>query len=144
MYYVSSRFFFFFSTAVFFPFSPRLFLTYPQRHNSPHHTRPPYLRFVSSFLFLYALQCINTFLHIWLCAKSLPPDKTHNSFQWHMFRIHVAPQALGTVHYLSLLLVTSFLHNYCGGRGRLARSLRMYDSYGCCQGEHQQHIFFNM
>ena len=51
------------------------------------------------------------------------PDKTHNNLQRHMFHIHVALQSLGTVHYLPLLLVTSFLRNYYGGRGRPARSL---------------------
>ena len=44
-------------------------------------------------------------------VRKTTPDKTHN-FQWHMFQIHVAPQPLGTVHYLPLLLLTSFLRNY--------------------------------
>ena len=44
------------------------------------------------------------------------PDTTHNLL-WHLFQIHVAPQAIGTVHYLPLLLVTFFFRHYYGGRG---------------------------
>ena len=64
---------FLFSTVVFFPLSSRLFLAYPQ-HSSPYYTQPSYLRFVSSFQFLYAVP--NTCLHICLCAKPLPTKPT--------------------------------------------------------------------
>ena len=50
-------------------------------------------------------------------VRGTTPDKTH-MFQWRMFQIHGAPQALGTVHYLTLLFVTSFSRNYHAGRGR--------------------------
>ena len=38
-------------------------------------------------------------------VRKTTPDKTHINFQWHMFQVHVAPQPLGTVHYLPLLLL---------------------------------------
>ena len=73
-------------------------------HSSPYHTQPPSLCFVSSFRFLYAVHQHRP-LHI-MPVRKTTPDKTHY-FQWPMFQIHVAPQPLGTVHYLPLLVVTS-------------------------------------
>ena len=60
-YYVSSMFLFF-STAVFFPFSLRLFLAYPRHHSSPHDTQPPFLRFFR--LPNSSIKYSNTYLHI--------------------------------------------------------------------------------
>ena len=60
IYYVSAMVYLLFSTAVFFPFSSRLFLACPQHRSSLYYlvyssTQPPYLRFVSYFQFLYAV-----------------------------------------------------------------------------------------
>ena len=70
---------FFFSTAVFFLFSSRLFLAYPQHHSSLYYTQPPYARFVSSFHFLYAVhQHLQVPSH--MPARKTSPDKTHNFY----------------------------------------------------------------
>ena len=65
------------------------------------------------------MQGTNTYLYICLCAKPLTTKPTIVNGMY-MFQIHVAPQPLGTVHYLPFLLVTSFSRNYYGGRGRLS------------------------
>ena len=72
------------------------------------------MRFDLSFHFLYA---VHQHLPSHITVRKTTPDKTHN-FQCHTSQLHVAPQPLGTVHYLPLFSVTSFMRNYYGGRGR--------------------------
>ena len=132
MYCISSTVYLLFSTAVFLPFPSRLIVAYPQYHSQfcLLYTTS-YLRFVSCFHFVYAVdQHLPSHTYVSVCKTT--PDKTHN-FQWHMFQIHAAPQIVGTVHYLRLFFVTSFLRNYYGGRGRRCGPARsLYKIYMLC------------